>query len=324
MEALSSCPSSQSPLPLSDLTAVAILKDPKGRRQNLFGLYSPSRNWHLQAPSAAEARSWVELIKQESRIDAEEQEMRLGSPLMHDATEFGKAGAEQAEQDRIVSSSPEPLDIGSSRHSTTRDGVKIPGIRRPSAPSLDYSGDELGPYSDLSDTPENSAQQPGAFGSFMSRKQRQPIKHQTPYAAPIPQEQPRQSPARNSSQASGFHLEKQDDEKVIWHGYLLFLKSKGGVRQWKRIWAVLRPKKLAFYKSDKEYAAILILSLSGIIDTVEIDPISKSKKFCMQIIAEEKSYRFCAPSEDALAKWLGALKSQLARRKERENQPVRN
>jgi hypothetical protein len=36
----------------------------------------------------------------------------------------------------------------------------------------------------------------------------------------------------------------------------------------------------------------------------------------MQIIAEEKSYRFCAPSEEALARWLGALKSQLARRKE--------
>jgi flagellar motility protein MotE (MotC chaperone) len=36
----------------------------------------------------------------------------------------------------------------------------------------------------------------------------------------------------------------------------------------------------------------------------------------MQIIAEEKSYRFCASSEDALAEWLGALKSQLARRKE--------
>ena len=38
----------------------------------------------------------------------------------------------------------------------------------------------------------------------------------------------------------------------------------------------------------------------------------------MQIIAEEKSYRFCASSEDALAEWLGALKSQLARRKDKK------
>ena len=297
---------------------MAFLKDPKGRRQNLFGLYSPSRNWHLQAPSAAEARSWVELIKQEARIDADLQELRLGSPLAQDFTE--------PDNDRIGSSSPEPLDIGSSpRQSTTRDGVKIPAFRRPSAPSLDYSGDELGPYSDLSDAPESqSLQQAGAFGSFMSRKHRQPIQHHsTPYSAPLSQEQPRKATARNASQASGLHLEKQDDEKVIWHGYLLLLKSKGGVRQWKRIWAVLRPKKLAFYKSEEEYSAILILSLSGIIDAVELDPISKSKKCCMQIIAEEKSYRFCAPSEDALAEWLGALKSQLSRRKEKENQPVR-
>lgn len=36
----------------------------------------------------------------------------------------------------------------------------------------------------------------------------------------------------------------------------------------------------------------------------------------MQIISEERNYRFCAPDEDALAKWLGALKSLLAKRRE--------
>lgn len=66
----------------------------------------------------------------------------------------------------------------------------------------------------------------------------------------------------------------------------------------------------------QEYAAHLIIPLSNIISAVEIDPVSKSKLHCMQIIAEEKNYRFCAMSEDALEKWLGALKSQLARKKE--------
>ena len=70
------------------------------------------------------------------------------------------------------------------------------------------------------------------------------------------------------------------------------------------------------YTQIQEYAATLILPLSNIINAVEIDPISRSKAHCMQIIAEEKSYRFCAPSEDSLAEWLGALKSQLAKRKE--------
>ena len=36
----------------------------------------------------------------------------------------------------------------------------------------------------------------------------------------------------------------------------------------------------------------------------------------MQIITEEKTYRFCAPGEEALDKWLGSLKSQLARKKD--------
>lgn len=66
----------------------------------------------------------------------------------------------------------------------------------------------------------------------------------------------------------------------------------------------------------QEYAAHLIIPLSNIISAVEIDPVSKSKLHCMQIIAEEKNYRFCAMSEDDLAKWLGALKSQLARKKD--------
>ncbi|KAL9129944.1 MAG: hypothetical protein Q9217_001746 [Psora testacea] len=307
---------------LSELTAVAYLKDPKGRRQHLFGLYSPSRNFHFQAESAAEARSWVEFIKHEARIDEQELELELASPLWHEGTALEYAGLDRSENERLGSSSPEPFDTAPSRHSTmTRDGVRIPPIRRPSVPSLDYSGDEVGPYSDFSDTPPQSLAQSGPLWSFINRKQRQPPRHQTPYAAPLPQQQ-RPATARNASQNSGFHVE-QDEERVIWHGYLLCLKSKGGVRQWKRTWVVLRPKNLALYKNDEEYAANLILPLSNIINAVEIDPISKSKKHCMQIIVEDKSYRFCAPSEDALAEWLGALKSQLARRKEKENHTTR-
>ena len=240
----------QKQISLSDLTTVAYLKDPKGRRQNLFGLYSPSRNFHLQAESAEEAQSWVELIKHEARIDEEEHEMYLGSPIAHEGIPAEYAGLDRSENDRLGSSSPEPLDVGLSRLSaTTRDGVRIPSIRPPSAPSLDYSGDEVGRYSDLSDAPPSSLTQPSPFGSFINRKQRQNSRHQTPYAAPLSQ-QPRPETLRNASQHSGFHAE-QDEERVIWHGYLLYLKSKGGVRQWKRTWVVLRLKKLAFYKNDE-------------------------------------------------------------------------
>jgi len=120
---------------------------------------------------------------------------------------------------------------------------------------------------------------------------------------------------RNTSQLSGFDI-SQAEERVIWQGYLYCLKSKHGVRQWKKLWAVLRPKNLAFYKDKEEYSARILIPMSMIINAVEIDPISKSKCYCLQIITEDKNYRFCAPDEDSLEKWLGALKSLLAKRKE--------
>jgi hypothetical protein len=55
--------------------------------------------------------------------------------------------------------------------------------------------------------------------------------------------------------------------------------------------------------------------MSQVINAAEIDPISRSKSFCLQIIAEERSYRFSAPNEETLARWLGALKSVVVTRK---------
>lgn len=57
-----------------------------------------------------------------------------------------------------------------------------------------------------------------------------------------------------------------------------------------------------------------------IIDAAEIDAISRNKAFCFQVIVEEKTYRLCAADEEDLAKWLGALKSVLARRREGERE----
>lgn len=232
---------------LSDLTAVAYLKDPKGRRQNVFGLFSPSRNFRLQAKSEADARAWVELIKQEARVDEEDHQIYPGSPTA--VTAHGKqpehTGHDRWDHERLGSSSPEPPEVPPRHSTTTRDGIRIPGIRRSSAHELEYSGDELAHYSDFSDTPPQSYTQAPAFGSFLKRNQRVTPDHNTPYAP-----EKRAATARNVSQTSGFQVE-QDEERVIWHGYLLCLKTKGGVRQWKRLWVVLRPKNLAFYKNDE-------------------------------------------------------------------------
>jgi hypothetical protein len=122
-------------------------------------------------------------------------------------------------------------------------------------------------------------------------------------------------PIRSFSQQSNIGA-TPDEERVVYHGWLYVLKSKGGVRQWKKVWVVLRPKGLAFYKSDEEYSATHIIPFTSIIDAVDIDSVSRSKQYCMQVISEEKNFRFCAPDENTLAKWLGSFKSLLIKRKE--------
>ena len=90
--------------------------------------------------------------------------MLVGSPTGNEQTQGQQVRMldRSVENDRFGSSSPEPLDVPPSRYSsTTRDRIKIPGIRRPSAQSIEYSGDELSPgYSDFSDTPSQSLAQP--------------------------------------------------------------------------------------------------------------------------------------------------------------------
>ncbi|KAF1357470.1 PH domain-like protein [Lizonia empirigonia] len=109
-----------------------------------------------------------------------------------------------------------------------------------------------------------------------------------------------------------------DPDRVVFHGWLYVLKSKGGVRQWKKVWVVLRPRCLALYKSADEYSAHLIIPFATVIDAVDIDSVSRSKQYCMQVLTDEKNFRFCAKSENELAKWLGAFKSLLVRRREGE------
>lgn len=239
---------------LSDVTAVAYLKDPKGRRQNIFGLFSPSRNYHLQAKDEKDSQLWVELIKHEARIDEEEQEILVGSPIakVSEANDHPRLRGHdyaRSEDEQVGSSSPETFEFPTYR-TVTGDGVSIPALRRPSAHDFDYSGDDFGPSSDFSDAalPPNS--NPSTFGSLLQQRTAPNLK---PGSARMPRDSAeliRPGTAQNGSQQSIVKMD-QDDERVIWHGYLLVLRSKGGVRKWKRHWVVLRQKNLAFYKTEE-------------------------------------------------------------------------
>ncbi|KAI7161187.1 PH-domain-containing protein [Hortaea werneckii] len=319
---------------LVELTAVARQKDPRRKDKHVFGLFTPSRNYHVEAKSEQEAQEWVELIRQQARMDVDGEEMVLASPggSKNNAWQaFGRsidAHLVQQNEDRsgYTSSdaeammSPFSVPKGRDRGNTTAT------TRRPS--QIEYSGADYGSYSDFSDSGL-----PAAHMSTLSlgTEGRPSSSYQHPQGHPV-YGQPSARPsigARNPSQVSGIGAPQDsskttpvqsptDDERVIYHGWIYLLKSKSGVRQWKKIWMVLRPKAVALYKNEEEYTALLIVPLPNVIDVVEIDPISKSKTSCMQLLSQERNYRFCALDEESLTRWLGAFKSLLSKRKLKE------
>ncbi|KAI1268342.1 PH domain-containing protein [Xylariaceae sp. FL1019] len=291
---------------LSDLSAVAPLKDRKQKRQHLFGLFSPAKNYHFEAPTDKDAQEWIDLIRKDARIEEEEEEMFLASPIVRrqsfapagmlkgaDATHDQPAGPE-----RLLSSSPE-ADRPRSK------SVRSSNTRRLS--HNDYSGmsgNELASQSDCSDTEGQRGH--GTSINGVTSVSQHDSKHKRPMIAD-----------RNISQMSGLNIER-DPDRIIWQGWLWYLKGKRGMRQWKNCWAVLRPRNFILYKDGSEYSAQFILALASVVNVVDIDPISKTKTHCLQIITDEKSYRFCAPDEESLVQCLGAFKSLFSKRKELE------
>lgn len=207
------------------------------------------------------------------------------------------------------------------------------GARRPS--QADYSGAEgYGSYSDFSDSLGPTAPINALSALSLSHTDSRPATSSAQQQAsptnaqihsvygPVPQRPT--AGQRNPSQLSAHVIPPdtapkqavaEDKERVVYHNWILLLRPKRGVRQWKKVWMVVRPRALALYKNEDEYRPLLILPFESIIDAVEIDPISKSKQYCLQVISEERNYRFCALDEDCLNKWLGAFKSVLSRRR---------
>ncbi|KAI8992142.1 hypothetical protein BDF20DRAFT_90442 [Mycotypha africana] len=106
-----------------------------------------------------------------------------------------------------------------------------------------------------------------------------------------------------SADKANIRLE-EDRNRVLIEGYLLKLGRNKG---WRKRWFVLRTDTLAYYEDDKEYSPHRIIPLQHIIDSLEIDPVSKHKLFCFKIIIPKRSYVLCAPAEEDMDAWLNAL-----------------
>jgi hypothetical protein len=285
---------------LSDVTAVALVK--KTHADNVFGVFTPSKNYHFQGQSARDTAEWVEQVRSEARVDTLD-DMILASPELperqHDDT-----GDELSAEDAAGTSTAPSVPRQPTQSTGSRSRAST--AQRRTSHLNDYSSNEVnGSHSDFSDVP---------VGSLPKNMISAPTIGLT--LSPIASDQNlRPVMPRNASQMSGFDP-STDPERVIRQGWLQVLKSKGGVKQWKNLWVVLRPKTLAFYKNEQEYSAVKLVSISSIIDAAEVDPVSKSRTFCLQIILDDRTYKCSAPDEDALASWLGALKSVLAKRQE--------
>ncbi|KAG5980500.1 hypothetical protein E4U55_003976 [Claviceps digitariae] len=290
---------------LSDLTAVTLLKDPKQKRDNVFGLFSPSRNFHLQAPTKQDAQEWVDLIRRDARIEEEEEEMFLANPLTRSLSPGGAMtlstsglsdALESRDIDGVLSSSPE-------NYGPPEPGFISAADRRKSSTldSSGMSGNELPSHSDFSDT---EFQRPKMYlCSVLANRSRSQVSVHNGMGQ------------NNNNNNNNVAAVEQDPDRVIWQGWLWQLRSKRGVKQWKDMWGVLRPRNLILYKNEAEYMAQWIVELSDVVDVVDTDPVSKSKEHCLQIITEEKRFRFCTHDEESLVQFIGAFKSLLAKRR---------
>lgn len=246
----------------------------------------------------------MDILRKEARIEEEEGVMMLQSPVGKDAGTYEgfehAMAQQQLNDDRLGSSSPEPTEPISR---PIRPTPKTSNTTRRPSHTLDYSGNEI---SDISDAEAPRAQPKAASKVSIPEE---PLAVQPPHP-PFLQRNGSDMSANAATAAT-----EGDPERVFWQGHLLLLKSIRGVKQWKDLWVVIRPKNLAIYKNVQEYSPVLILNMSSIINAVEIDPLSRSKTLCMQIITEEKSYKFCAKDEEAFANCLGALKCLIARKR---------
>ncbi|KAI8334606.1 hypothetical protein BC941DRAFT_431668 [Chlamydoabsidia padenii] len=105
---------------------------------------------------------------------------------------------------------------------------------------------------------------------------------------------------------------EEDRNRVLVEGYLLKLGRNKG---WQKRWFVLRTDTLAYYEDEKEYSPHRIIPLEHIMDTLEIEAISKNKQYCFKIIIPKRNYVLCASTEDDMEAWLNALSVAVRRSK---------
>lgn len=312
---------------LSDVTAVAPVK--KSHHDNVFGVFSPMKNYHFSGITAKETTEWINILRLEARTEGQPDleppsaSFKQGEGQSYDTTDMS------ADDDLEAPASPETPQWAVRGQKTRMMPQANTDTRRASNLASYPSGNDsfATSQSDFSDV---GGSLPASKGYLSSSMPMQPSP-----LAPIPDDVPstsRPDLARNTSYLADagvpslsksaprpqYVSSTQDPSRVIRQGYLRVQKTTSGVKQWRSFWVVLRTSNLSFYKSNNEYSPSLIMPLYSIIDAAEID--RKNKQNCFQVIGEEKTYKLQTETEDELESWLGAFKSLLVKQQaERTN-----
>lgn len=250
---------------LSEVTAVASVKSPRSTRQFVFGIFTPSKNYRFEAASERDAEDWIGRIRAETRIDEDDEALLATLSRPRDVPQRPRLPIDDTTDHSDVEQTGSGSSPDAGRMLSPPQGAK----RLPC--SQDYSGNEITSYSDWSDGPGSSSLPQSAPSNGLSS-----IRSPADKSVTLP---------RDTSRASELGV-LRDPERVVCQGYLQCLRIKGGVRQWSRLWVVLRPKSLGFYKDEqvRSIAQSIILFLTRAKSDLESGfrntPPSKSSRCC--------------------------------------------
>ncbi|KAG2187207.1 hypothetical protein INT44_004879 [Umbelopsis vinacea] len=293
----------------------------KDKHKWVIGVVTPKRTFYLQAPSEHALNEWMLAFQQAK------EEFKL---LEHDDSNSSLTRDEEAAKELVSSystgTSPKPFSPlhnarRESQHSissvlaASQEVVVSPRTR---IPPLDIPGRRIPPPG-VQDYLSTSISTTTSAGSPLSPINEQVARmHLGEDAMSSEDEDYRYDESTHSTVAA---VEKEGDKnRVLFEGYLLKL---GRNKSWRKRWFVLRSETLAYYENEKEYAPHRILPLSDVLDSLEIDPVSKNKRFVFKIVTVKRNFILCADQLDTMERWLDTLSVAVRRAKKVEQDVTR-
>ncbi|KZZ87191.1 PH domain-containing protein [Ascosphaera apis ARSEF 7405] len=260
----------------------------KGNRKRwyVFGIFTPAKNWFVRVREGREEMvQWVDVIGGEIRRGRDvEDDYNDNHHQNGDKNEGGDGDGRRTD---AISTS---LDITTT---TTTNGIV-------SNSSVSYSG--AASFSDDS----IHFQHPSTSNQIHIHNHN--INHHHSKSNPSP------SPPLPFLLSPTHH-----PERIIHSGNLYLLHRSHthfhfGRRRFKRLWLVLRPHSIAMYKDAREYQVLEIIEMKDVVGAAEIEPLSRSWGWCLQVITRKRTWRFAAGSEEERERWVGGVMKMILSR----------